>query len=237
MAEGSAGGGDTGATGPAPRDLSAEDLTARARIRDAALDLFAEHGVRGTTIRGVAAAAGVSPGLVQHHFGSKEGLRKACDEHAWDILRTNKFKALEGGMDDPQFMATAMATSLRMQRYMARALVDGSPGAAALFDEAVTMTEAILQEPWPGMNKPNTSDVHAYAATVVALVSGVMVLHEHLSRVLGANTLTVEGYPRMAKAMVEILADDLLTPELIEGTLAALRKAADRADTGGDGGA
>ena len=49
---------------------SAEDLTARARIRDAALALFAERGTDGATIRDIAKAAGVSGGLVRHHFGS-----------------------------------------------------------------------------------------------------------------------------------------------------------------------
>ena len=33
------------------------------------------------TLRAVAARAGVSAALVLHHFGSKEGLRAACDEH------------------------------------------------------------------------------------------------------------------------------------------------------------
>ena len=40
---------------PAP-----DDLTARARIRQAALSQFAEHGFERTTIRGIAAEAGVS---------------------------------------------------------------------------------------------------------------------------------------------------------------------------------
>jgi AcrR family transcriptional regulator len=57
-----------------------DDLTAYARIRNAALELFAARGVAATTIRDVARAAGVSPGLVQHHFGTKAGLRKAVDE-------------------------------------------------------------------------------------------------------------------------------------------------------------
>jgi AcrR family transcriptional regulator len=38
-----------------------EDLTGRARIRDAALRLFAEGGVEGTTVRSIARAAGVRP--------------------------------------------------------------------------------------------------------------------------------------------------------------------------------
>src|SRR5437762_10750424 len=56
------------------------DLTAAARIREAALRLFAEHGVSGASIRDVAKAAGVSPGLVQHHFRSKARLRRAVEE-------------------------------------------------------------------------------------------------------------------------------------------------------------
>ena len=56
-----------------------DDLTARARIRDAALHEFGEKGYDGATIRGIAARAGVSSGLLRHHFGSKQELRDACD--------------------------------------------------------------------------------------------------------------------------------------------------------------
>ncbi|MEZ5096013.1 MAG: helix-turn-helix domain-containing protein [Nocardioides sp.] len=58
------------------------DLTARASIRNAALRLFAERGPEGVTVREIATEAGVSPGLVVHHFGSKDGLRAAVDEYA-----------------------------------------------------------------------------------------------------------------------------------------------------------
>ena len=56
------------------------DLTAAARIRNAALRHFAARGVAATSIRDVARAARVSPGLVQHHFRSKARLRRAVDE-------------------------------------------------------------------------------------------------------------------------------------------------------------
>lgn len=57
------------------------DLTARARIRNAALALFARHGVEGTSMRRVAADAGVTVGLVVHHFGTKEQLRKEVETY------------------------------------------------------------------------------------------------------------------------------------------------------------
>jgi AcrR family transcriptional regulator len=46
----------------------------REAILDAARRAFAEYGYERTTIRGVAAAAGVDPALVHHYFGSKHGL-------------------------------------------------------------------------------------------------------------------------------------------------------------------
>src|SRR5258706_10263986 len=56
------------------------DLTTKARIREAAMERFAADGVAATSLRAVARAAGVSPGLVVHHYGSKAGLIRAVDE-------------------------------------------------------------------------------------------------------------------------------------------------------------
>ncbi len=58
---------------------SADDLTAAARIRDAAIEQFGDQGF-GVGLRSIAEAAGVSAALVIHHFGSKDGLRQACDD-------------------------------------------------------------------------------------------------------------------------------------------------------------
>jgi AcrR family transcriptional regulator len=59
---------------------SDEDLTTKARIRNAALDLYAEHGEDRVSMRAVATAAGVTVGLVQHHFKTKDGLRAAVEQ-------------------------------------------------------------------------------------------------------------------------------------------------------------
>lgn len=66
-----------------------EDLTARARIRDRAIECFASEGF-GASVRTIAASADVSPGLITHHFGSKETLRAECDV---EVLR--RFKAIK----------------------------------------------------------------------------------------------------------------------------------------------
>src|SRR6266542_6373122 len=101
-----------------------DDLTARARIRDAALRLFAERGVDGATIRDIAKAAGVSAGLVRHHFGSKEALRDACDSYALDrLMRIKEQAILEGQMADQGFLPAVHPTVVPLYRYLARAKI------------------------------------------------------------------------------------------------------------------
>lgn len=68
---------------PAPDERPTSDLTAKARIRDAAIECFAEQGFD-ASFRTIAQRAGVSPGLITHHFGSKESLRAECDT---EVLR------------------------------------------------------------------------------------------------------------------------------------------------------
>jgi AcrR family transcriptional regulator len=52
----------------------------RAEVLAAARASFGELGFRGTTIRSVAAAAGVDPALVHHYFGTKDDLFVAALE-------------------------------------------------------------------------------------------------------------------------------------------------------------
>ena len=66
--------------------IDPDDRKTAAGIRDTAMGLFAARGVAGVTVRQIASAAGVSPGLVMHHFGSKEGLKEAVDQKAARVV-------------------------------------------------------------------------------------------------------------------------------------------------------
>ena len=52
--------------------------SSRAAVLEAARSRFARYGYEGTTVRGVAADAGVDPALVMYFYGSKEGLFAAA---------------------------------------------------------------------------------------------------------------------------------------------------------------
>lgn len=57
-----------------------EPATRRADLIAAVLDLMAEAGPAETTVRAIADAAGLSPGMIRHHFTSKEDLVNAAYE-------------------------------------------------------------------------------------------------------------------------------------------------------------
>jgi AcrR family transcriptional regulator len=192
-------------------ERSAEDLTARARIRDAALQLFAERGMHGATLRDIAKAADVSLGLVRHHFGSKEDLRAACDSYALDqIMRIKEQAVLDGQINSVGFMAAAHPTILLTLRYFARSLVDGTPAAGSMFDAMVEMTEA-----WLAQNHPvDVSDLRSYSAIFVAMETGLLAMHDQLSRALGADIFSPAGHLRMTRAKIDFYSQPLVSPDL-----------------------
>lgn len=67
--------------------LDPEDLTAKARVRNVALELYARDGEDRVSMRGIAQAAGVTVGLIQHHFKTKDGIREAVEAHIVDLHR------------------------------------------------------------------------------------------------------------------------------------------------------
>ena len=129
---------------PSPRGIAypvrEEDLTSAARIRNAALERFAEAGLADTSIRDVAKAAGTSAGLVQHHFKTKATLRDAVNEYVTSIVveafgdatdLEREADPIQAAGDRITDFVAANPTALR---YVGRALVEGDPAARRVFD-------------------------------------------------------------------------------------------------------
>ena len=204
--------------------MSSDDLTARARIRDAALSLFAERGVGPATIRDIAGRAGVSSGLLRHHFGSKEGLRDACDEFAMARLGALREQMLRGGgLADSAVLGTVHPEAMRLQAYLVRSMMDGSPAAEVMFERMVQAGEEWLQ------GAPvQTADPRAYSAVLVAMQMGMFLMGEQIGRALDVDVLAPAGHLRLLRAAVEIFGQPLLTPE----QAGQVAKVLDRLDVG-----
>ena len=112
------------------------DLTARARIRDAAIECFAEDGF-GAPFRTIAGRAGVSPGLITHHFGSKDVLRDECDTEVLRRYRDLKTDAVDHPSAYLTSALTDPGTAPSLLVYLLRAVAAGGPGAARFLDRLV----------------------------------------------------------------------------------------------------
>ncbi|WP_232499666.1 TetR/AcrR family transcriptional regulator [Agromyces humatus] len=75
------------------RMAATSDLTSRARVRDAAIVRFGRDGFE-VGLRAIAKDAGVSAAGIVKLFGSKDGLREACDEHVFAVVRDTKREVL-----------------------------------------------------------------------------------------------------------------------------------------------
>jgi len=85
-----------------PLELPSEELlTRRDDIMNVAIDLFAKRGFKGTSIRNIADALGVSVSNIYHYFGNKEGLWLAILEHSVKDLPKRLAAELRDAGDDP----------------------------------------------------------------------------------------------------------------------------------------
>lgn len=169
-------------------DMS-DDLTARVRIRDAALKHFAEEGYERTTIRAIARTAGVSHGMLRHHYGSKIDLRAGCDDYVFQVLHRLNTVLL----DIPSAADPPLQSSKPLWRYAARTLVEGSPTAGPIFDELVVMTARRLVHSGDPDSTRTDDQHHAQAALLAAMASAIPLFQEHLSRALGIDIFSSEG--------------------------------------------
>jgi AcrR family transcriptional regulator len=125
------------------RSADAADSIIRAALR-----VFGERGIGATSLREVAKAAEVSPALVVHHFGGREGLIAAVDEAA--LLEFGAAYGAEETATGRDLLRQRAEETARVMRqrpdvctYLGRALVEATPGSSGLFQ---AMTEGGQKE-------------------------------------------------------------------------------------------
>jgi AcrR family transcriptional regulator len=126
--------------------MRSDDLTAPARIRDSAIELFGSRGFD-VSVRAIAEAAGVSAGLVIHHFGSKDGLRKACDDYIAEEIRSEKSAAIRSADAVSWLAAVAEIESFApMMAYLVRSMQSGGDLSKTLWRNMINNVESYLDE-------------------------------------------------------------------------------------------
>ena len=175
------------------KPLGKEEVVAA--VLAAAAELFAEKGPAATSIREVAARAGVNHGLLHRHFGSKRQLLAATLQHLADSAAALR----ESGAPLEQLEAAHE----RQLRVMVRSTLDGFP-----IEE--------LQERYPGMEllleqvRPGHSDerqARLVAAHAMALQFGWGLIGRTLRVAFGLQDLSeAEIRAEVAQQIAKIIA-------------------------------
>ncbi|MFQ2877765.1 TetR family transcriptional regulator [Mycobacterium sp. MS3] len=183
--------------------MHSADLTAVARIRDAAIAQFGEHGF-GVGVRRIAEAAGVSAALVIHHFGSKEGLRKACDEYVAEEIRSSKSEAIQS--NDPATWLGQMAEIepyAPLMAYLVRSMQSGGELANMLWQRMIDNVEAYLEEGVRAGTVKPSRDPQARAQYLAITGGGGFLLY-----------LQMHSTPTDLRTVLRDYANDMVLPAL-----------------------
>jgi AcrR family transcriptional regulator len=192
---------------------AAGDLTGRARIRDAAIRRFGADGF-GASVRAVAADAGVSPGLVIHHVGSKEGLRAACDEHVLRMIREAETEAFTQSSPAEWLAQLAVLDEFApMVGYLVQTLLAGGDLAATLLERMTKDAEAYLADAVAAGTMKPSRDPAARASFLVDVgIGAVLAFVRRHPPVAGDYRATLRRYAEVnALPALELYTQGLLT--------------------------
>src|SRR4051794_2176134 len=190
-----------------------EDLTTRARIRDASIRRFGRDGF-GVPVRALAAEAGVSPALVIHHFGSKEALRAACDEHVLRMIREAETEAFTTSTSIDLLGQLAQLDEFApLVGYLVQALLAGGDLAATLLARMTADAEVYLAEAVAAGRMRPSRDPAARAAFLVDVgVGAVLSFVRRYPPADGDYRATLRAYAQAnSLPALELYTEGLLT--------------------------
>lgn len=203
--------------------LPPDDRTSRAKIRDAALRLFGDHGADGVTVRQIAAAARVSPALVIRHFGSKDGLREEIDAH---VVRTIEaiLKVLVEKLspDDLPSVVEAFVQHLpsdsAIPGYVRRLLLEGGRAGRVLFRRLFAIGQKTVGKLIKDGFADPGADPRVRAAFLMANDLAVLLLRDHLTETMGFDPLSAPGMKRWASEVLAIYSSGLGAANTVQKT-------------------
>ncbi len=139
-----------------------------------ALNVVAEHGSKAATVRRIAADARVTPGLVVHHFGTKQRLFAEVDEHVINRLE----QAMKPPRDDlpVEEVLDSIATALSdviggdaaLRGYLRRSFLEATPAGMKIFRQLVDVTSGLIVRYLPSEAK-NQQRLYWSATQVLAI--------------------------------------------------------------------
>ena len=152
-----------------------EELTAGERILQAALRRFAVDGLS-APLRRVAADAGVSAGLIIHHYGSREKLLLACDARVLEITRQEKSEVMQGGAPEMLIQLADVEKYAPAVGYVLRRLQAGGTLVTQFVDDFVADAAEYMEEGVEAGLLTPSRDPQARARVLTEMALGALLL-------------------------------------------------------------
>jgi AcrR family transcriptional regulator len=199
------------------------DLTAAATILQAAMRLFAEQGVSAVSVRDIAAAVGVSPSLVIHHYRSKQGLKDAVDDRVLTVL-----EEVLSGADGATTPASAIGSmeallSDRLEQaplllpYLRRLLIDGGLVSDTVYHRLFQLTRRVVASMRDAGIIRHGLDEDALATLFLVNDLAVIVFRDQIRATTGFDPLAGDGLRRWAAVAMDVYAGGAFVGPLAEG--------------------
>lgn len=192
-----------------PRHSHAEG-SGRERLLRSALRLFAQHGFAGTTLRAIAADAGVTFALVRIHFGSKDDFRRSVDRWAircleQALITADIGKGSEGLLAAFQIRVDVLRTQPHLYRYLRRSLLEGTPASDLVLRRYFALQRRICEELVAIGALPPDCDRLWTPLIAMFVALGPLVLEDFITRVLGKPALGVPAQTLLSNAARRLL--------------------------------
>ena len=200
----------------------------RDRLIKVAMSLFSERGFDGVTVRDIATAAGVSVGLMNHHFGSKEGLREAVDRYFLkqfeEVLTSDDLASASPGSGQPvldeglaqyaEWVESWIGRHIddwdASKAYLRRALLEGNDWGASLFERFYQVARtSIDRADVRGSIRPDVDRLWL-PFLVMYLEVGTLLLEPYVERILGKSPFDRTLWRRRHRAYVDLIYNGIV---------------------------
>ncbi len=196
----------------------------RESLIEATLDLIAEQGPEAATVRAIATRAGVTPGLIRHHFATKSELLAAAYEHHMAELIAMSSTASAASGFDSNGAGPSRSPADRLDRFITAALSPPAvdPRAIALWAGFIHMVRRD-----PRMHAIHARTYVAFRDRLQALIearlqaAGVRCDAPRLRQLAIACNAVLDGLWLEGGALPEAFRDDDL-PALGRASVAAI---------------
>ncbi len=188
------------------------------RILICAMRLFAENGFDGVTTRDIAAEADVSVGLINHHYGSKDGLRQAVD--AYFLEQFEKFYVDQA--ENESRSSSEYLTSVDewvagiadewpvFSGYFRRALLEETEWGARLFKRYFDMVRASIDKlDARGLIRDDVDRLWL-PFLFIFLETGTLLMDPYIKNVLGRSGFEEDLWQRRYRAYTSLIQRGIL---------------------------